>query len=370
LRSTPAAAPDHADDQLGGNGADGDAADAGAEDDVSSPPIAPWGGIEGLARSLVFVDVDMIEVRERLRDLREDELAQLKESIQQRGLLHPILVRFEAGPHGFRPILLAGLYRLAAVRRLGWRHILCRAIDGDAIEYQLVEIDENLKRVDLGPATQALLLGRRHELYERQHGPAKSRGAHAANAAMGNANAAANLAPAFSTATAAIASTAERTIQRGVARCAALGADLLKRVSGTSLDLGVELDALAALPSQERDALVDRAAGGEQVSAAEALKAAAQAEQPAPAGEKSEPPQPAGQDEEPAAPKPADPAHDEPPADDHGSVDNDDRFADFFDDLDRGFEALQQAWLRAPIDARCYFLSWLASGWRSPEAHH
>ena len=74
---------------------------------------------------------------------------------------------------------------------------------------------------------------------------------------------------------------------------------MLKRVSGTSLDLGVELDALAALPSQERDALVGRAGGGEQVSAVAALKAAVQAEQPAPAGEKSELPQPAGAGEDP-----------------------------------------------------------------------
>jgi hypothetical protein len=35
-----------------------------------------------------------------------------------------------------------------------------------------------------------------------------------------------------------------------------------------------------------------------------------------------------------------------------------------------GFEALKRAWLRAPVGAREYFLSWLASGWRSPEAHH
>ena len=268
---------------------------------------------------------------------------------------------------GFRPILVAGLYRLAAARRLGWQHILCRSIDRDAIEYMLAEIDENLRRVNLGPTTEALYLGRRQELYERQHGPAKARGAQAANAAMGNANSA-NMAPAFSTATAAVTGTAERTIQRGTARFAALGADMLKRVARTSLDLGVELDALAALPSHERDALVGRAAGGEQVSALAAIKAAAQAEQPAPAGEKSEPPQPGGQDEEPAAPAPDAPAQDEPPAaDPHGGNDDDDPFADLFAETDRAIAALKRAWLRAPDDARGHFLSWVAAGWRPPQ---
>lgn len=65
---------------------------------------------------------------------------------------------------------------------------------------------------------------------------------------MGNANAAANLAPAFTSATAAVTGTAKRTIQRGVARAAALGPDVLKSIVGTSLDRGTEIDALAALP--------------------------------------------------------------------------------------------------------------------------
>jgi hypothetical protein len=34
-----------------------------------------------------------------------------------------------------------------AARRLGWRHILCRAINASETECQLVKIDENLMRV-------------------------------------------------------------------------------------------------------------------------------------------------------------------------------------------------------------------------------
>ena len=358
---------DHADgaaDDHHGDHADGAADDA----DIASPPIAPRGEMAGLeGGALFYIDVDAIQVGPRLRELDMDGLSQLQESMLQRGLLQPLLIRFEPSSDGPRPVLIAGRRRLAGARQLGWRHILCRAIEGQEIEYQLAEIDDNLMSVGLSAAEQALCLGRRSELYERLYGPAKARGAHAANAAMGKAHATANLAPAFATATAAATGVAERSVQRGVARYAALGPELLKRVSGTSLDLGVELDALAALPSHERDALVGRAAGGEPVSAAEALMAAAQAEQPAQAGEKSEPPQPAGQDAEPSAPEPDEPAQDEPPAAGPHTDPEDDPFADYFVEIDRGLETLKQAWLRAPTEAREYFLAWVASGWRSPE---
>ena len=55
-------------------------------------------------------------------------------------------------------------------------------------------------------------------------------------------------------------------MNRHLARAEAIGDDL-ERVTGTSLDKGVELDALAKLPEPERKDLIDRAEAGEQVSA-------------------------------------------------------------------------------------------------------
>jgi ParB family chromosome partitioning protein len=46
-------------------------------------------------------------------------------------------------------------------------------------------------------------------------------------------------------------------------------------VTGTSLDKGVELDALAKLPKDERKGLIDRAKAGERVTAREEPKIAA-----------------------------------------------------------------------------------------------
>ena len=59
----------------------------------------------------------------------------------------------------------------------------------------------------------------------------------------------------------------ERTIRRAAKRGKDIGAETLTRIAGTSLDKGVELDALAALPLGQRAPLVERAVAGEKVSA-------------------------------------------------------------------------------------------------------
>jgi ParB-like chromosome segregation protein Spo0J len=289
-----------------------------------------------LAEKLGYIDIDAIEVRSHLRTLDEAEVARLQKSLAHRGLLHPLLIHFEQGDDGPVPVLVAGLYRLAAAQRLGWRRIHCREIKGSPTELELVEIDENVARVNLSPAQEALYLGRRHDLYERLHGPAKGRGAHAANAAMHRYNAIANLAPAFATATAAITGAAERTIQRGVARARALGPELLQRIAGTSLDSGVELDALAALAPKRREELIDRAARGEQVSASERKTA----KEPLSSRQSERRQEPV---EDP---------------DDAASVAS---TADCPYEVEAALAALKSAWLRASTQARGLFMTWLAS---------
>lgn len=71
----------------------------------------------------------------------------------------------------------------------------------------------------------------------------------------------------FAAATAAATGGTDRTVRRAAARGEKLGADLLDRIAGTSLDKGAELDALAALPTEQREDLVTRAVAGEAVSA-------------------------------------------------------------------------------------------------------
>jgi hypothetical protein len=193
--------------------------DDDAYEEPSAASIAMLCKPTGLdSREFYYVDIDTIEVRWRLRDLDEDEVAQMQESLSERGLINPPLIHYDHGDDTPRPILVAGLYRLEAARRLGWRRILCRVVQAADIEIQLMEIDENIAHFDLSPAEKAIYMGRRYALYELKYGPAKARGAHAANAAMGNANAADKMAAAFTTATAGLTGEGERTIQREIAR--------------------------------------------------------------------------------------------------------------------------------------------------------
>ncbi len=71
----------------------------------------------------------------------------------------------------------------------------------------------------------------------------------------------------FAASTAEVTGESVRSVQRDVARANVIGLDALTKVTNTSLDSGVELDALAKLPAPERAVLIERAAAGEQVSA-------------------------------------------------------------------------------------------------------
>lgn len=76
----------------------------------------------------------------RLRELRDYE--GLAESMQALGLLQPITVS-EAG------VLVSGRHRLEAAKSLGWESIPAFVVEDDALANRLIEIDENLKRLDL-----------------------------------------------------------------------------------------------------------------------------------------------------------------------------------------------------------------------------
>jgi hypothetical protein len=75
---------------------------------------------------------------------------------------------------------------------------------------------------------------------------------------------------AFAASTASLTGESVRSIQRHLARAEALGDDL-DRIFGTSLDKGVELDALIKLPEQARKDLIERAQSGEKISAVKIL---------------------------------------------------------------------------------------------------
>lgn len=107
----------------------------------------------------------------RLRELRD--YSGLAASMEEIGLLQPITVT-ESG------VLVSGRHRLEAARSLGWETIPVFTVEDNDLQNRLVEIDENLKRLDLTVWEQSKhaeerervldVLGQRARVGDNQHG--------------------------------------------------------------------------------------------------------------------------------------------------------------------------------------------------------
>ncbi len=97
--------------------------------------------------TIIVATLTEIEVPSRLRQLDEAAVTRLMESIDQLGLRHPITVVDRNG----KLVLVAGLHRLEAARRLGHAtiHAALMPEDTDERSCRLWEVAENLHRGDL-----------------------------------------------------------------------------------------------------------------------------------------------------------------------------------------------------------------------------
>lgn len=207
------------------------------------------------------IRIDKINIPARLRPLDQGQVDRIASSISEIGLKQPISVRLakkaqrEDGEIVLnQPFLVAGRHRLEALRQLGRSHAPCIEIRDDDLLAELWEIDENLIRAELTPAQTAAHLKRRKELWE-----ALNNGATCTENGRGRPRE-------FASETAEKIGSAKSTVTRAISRAEALGDDI-QRVTGTSLDSGVELDALAKVDPEQRAELIERAEAGEKVSA-------------------------------------------------------------------------------------------------------
>lgn len=226
----------------------------------------------GQPRPLITLDVD-----------------KLSASIKAMGLIQPITVMPCTVIHGtaqpgFR--IVAGHHRVAACRALGWTEIDALVIEGESdLQTELIEIDENLCRSELTASQRTSYTKRRKQIWEALHPAETNQRFESVFDAIGveaEIQVRQAVAPefiatgykqppkqtkGFAASTAALTGESVRSIQRSVARADALGDDTLTKITGTSLDSGTQMDALAKLPAPERAVLVERAAAGQQVSA-------------------------------------------------------------------------------------------------------
>lgn len=89
----------------------------------------------------------------------QTDVATLKKSIEKIGLINPITLNQDNE-------LLAGARRFQAVSELGWTDIPAHVVNRDALEQELISIDENLVRTPLNNLELEKCLNRGREIYE------------------------------------------------------------------------------------------------------------------------------------------------------------------------------------------------------------
>ena len=212
------------------------------------------------------IDITLIYPSARARPLDDDNVRAISASMADVGLLCPIVVRAVKRYHGgvLRDCfeIVAGNHRYRSAITLHWPTIRCSVVELDDLHAELAEIDENLIRHNLTSAQEAAAVSRRKAIYEELHPETK----HGGDRKSDQVDNLSTRSERFTAETSKATGKDERTIRRAAARGAALGEDLAA-ITGTSLDKGVELDALAKMKPEDRKPIVERAKAGERVSA-------------------------------------------------------------------------------------------------------
>ncbi|WP_143348392.1 ParB/RepB/Spo0J family partition protein [Ensifer adhaerens] len=153
------------------------------------------------------------------------------------------------------PVLIYGHHRLPALQKRGEVAVECIVYDVDDLHAELMEIDENLARSELTPAEESAYILRRQAIWMEINGKSETTCSTLPKTGRGNKQFAAEVAE--------VTGASKVDINRKLRRARELGDDV-SAIVNTSLDSGVEMDALIKLPQDERKELIDRAASGEQ----------------------------------------------------------------------------------------------------------
>lgn len=219
------------------------------------------------------ITLENIHIGNRHRTPDMAKVREIAKSISEVGLMNPPAVVFRDGividgeETENTPVLIYGRHRVLALQALGEVVVECIVHDVDDLHAELMEIDENLARAELSPAQEAAHILRRQVIWRKING--KDDGEETTRnsrslGGRGNKD--------FASEVAAIVGSGrnpesvKRDVQLKIARARDLGEEIHK-IAGTSLDKGVEMDALIKLPAPARTAIIERAVAGENVSA-------------------------------------------------------------------------------------------------------
>jgi len=205
--------------------------------------------------ALATVQIDQIEVGQRLRELSEAQVESLVASIGDVGLLNPVTVYSRKLVMSGSPVdgfgLVAGAHRLEACKRLGLVEIAAQIVDLSDLERQIAECDENLCSTVLSKAERAMFMKRRKDAYEALH-PETRNGTnqHSSLRQVGEPS------DRFTVDAAKKTGHSERSVQRDAKRGNEISTAALALVKGSRLDIGKYLDELKTVPKEQQVAKV------------------------------------------------------------------------------------------------------------------
>jgi ParB family chromosome partitioning protein len=120
------------------------------------------------AGSPVFLaSVAAIDATGRLRPVDEAHAQLIAASMNESGLIQPVVLRADASGNGLK--LVVGGHRLRSAEILEWDEIPAILIEATDDEARQIEIDENLARRELTALERAEFLAERKRIYEALH---------------------------------------------------------------------------------------------------------------------------------------------------------------------------------------------------------
>lgn len=191
-----------------------------------------------------------IDATGRLRPVDEAHAQLIAASMNESGLIQPVVLRRDASGNGLK--LVVGGHRLRGATILGWDELPAILIEATDDEARQIEIDENLARKELTALERAEFLAERKRVYETLHPETANGKAKKPKTEKGKV---ANLATfaRFSKDAAKSTGLGERTIQRSVELAGKLSLAAIAAIRGTKIaDNQAQLQALAELEPEQQ----------------------------------------------------------------------------------------------------------------------
>jgi ParB family chromosome partitioning protein len=217
---------------------------------------------------VILASVSAIDATGRLRPVDRAHAQMIAASMNESGLIQPIVVRADASGNGLK--LVVGGHRLCGAEINGWDEIAAILIECSDDEARQIEIDENLARKELTALERAEFLAERKRVYETLHPEVANGKAKKPKTEKGKV---ANLAifARFSKDAARSTGLGERTVQRACELAASLSPEAIALIRGTKLaDNQAQLQALASLDPAEQVAAAREVAEGRASNVAKA----------------------------------------------------------------------------------------------------